>query len=60
LTPTPPIQSMSVVEVEAETVEAMRKAGTPPQIIYAYKKTDGLLLTEEMREHWPPDRVFSA
>jgi hypothetical protein len=51
---------MSVVEVEAETVEAMRKAGTPPQIIYAYKKTDGLLLTEEMREHWPPDRVFSA
>ena len=34
----------------------MRKAGTPPQIVYAYKKT-GLLLMEEMREHWPKDRV---
>lgn len=35
----------------------MRKSGTPPQIIYAYKRTGGLLLTEDMREHWPPDRV---
>src|SRR5215470_17590266 len=42
---------MSAVKLEAETVEAMRKAGTPPQIIYAYKRTGGLLLTEEMREH---------
>jgi hypothetical protein len=48
---------MSAVKVEAETVEAMRKAGTPPQIVYAYKRTRGLLLTEDMREHWPPDRV---
>jgi hypothetical protein len=48
---------MSAVEVEAETIEAMRKAGTPPQIIYAYKRTGGLLLMETMREHWPPDRV---
>ena len=48
---------MSAVEVEAEMIEAMRKAGTPPQIVYAYKRTRGLLLTEDMREHWPPDRV---
>jgi hypothetical protein len=25
--------------------------------MYAYKRTGGLILTEEMREHWPPDRV---
>ncbi|HEY7084536.1 MAG TPA: hypothetical protein VH519_06940 [Hyphomicrobiaceae bacterium] len=48
---------MSAVKVEAETIEAMRKAGTPPQFIYAYKRTGGLLLMENMREHWPPDRV---
>src|SRR5215813_9314450 len=48
---------MSAVTIEAETVEAMRKAGTPPQIIYAYKRTGGLLLREDMREHWPQDRV---
>jgi hypothetical protein len=48
---------MSAVKVEAEMIEAMRKAGTPPQIVYAYKRTRGLLLTEDMREHWPPDRV---
>jgi len=35
----------------------MRKAGTPPQTIYAYKRTGGLLLREDMREHWPPDHV---
>jgi hypothetical protein len=48
---------MSAVKVEAERLEAMRKAGTPPQIVYAYKRTGGLLLTEDIREHWPPDRV---
>jgi hypothetical protein len=48
---------MSAVMVEAETIEAMRKAGTPPQIIYAYRRTGGLLLREDMREHWPQDRV---
>jgi hypothetical protein len=48
---------MSAVKVQAETIEAMRKAGTPPQIIYAYKRTGGLLLREDMREHWPPDRA---
>jgi hypothetical protein len=47
---------MSAVKMEADVIEAMRKAGTPPQIVYAYKKT-GLLLMEEMREHWPKDRV---
>jgi hypothetical protein len=48
---------MSTVMVQAETIEAMRKAGTPPQIIYAYKRTGGLILREDMRKHWPPDRV---
>src|SRR6516225_2049654 len=47
----------SAVKIEADMVEAMRKTGTPPQIIYAYKRTGGLLLMEDMREHWPPDRV---
>ena len=48
---------MSAVKVQADVLEAMRKAGTPPQIAYAYKRTGGLLLREDMREHWPPDRV---
>src|SRR5215467_9991923 len=48
---------MSAVKIEAETLEVMRRAGTPPQIAYAYERTGGLLLTEDMREHWPPDRV---
>src|SRR5262249_13834915 len=48
---------MSAVKIEADVLEAMRKAGTPPQIAYAYKRTGGLLLREDMREHWPPDRV---
>jgi hypothetical protein len=48
---------MSAVKIEAETLEAMRKAGTPPQIVYAYKRTGGLILTEDIREHWPPNRV---
>ena len=47
---------MSGVKMQADILDAMRKAGTPPQIAYAYKKT-GLLLTEDMRDQWPPDRV---
>jgi len=30
--------------MKAEILEAMRKAGTPPEIIYAFKKTDLLLV----------------
>jgi hypothetical protein len=48
---------MSAVKIEADVLEAMRKAGTPPQIAYAYRRTGGLLLREDMREHWPKDRV---
>jgi hypothetical protein len=51
---------MSAVKVEADVLEAMRKAGTSTQIVYAYKRTEGLLLTEEMREHWPPNRIATA
>lgn len=32
----------------SEVVNAMEKAGTPPQIIYAYRKT-GLIVTESNR-----------
>src|SRR5262249_43711099 len=48
---------MSAVKIEADVIEAMRKAGTPPRIVYAYKRTGGLLLREDMRDLWPPDRV---
>jgi hypothetical protein len=48
---------ISPLKMEADVLDAMRRAGTPPQIQYAYKRTGGLILTEEMREHWPPDRV---
>ena len=33
-------------KMETELLQAMRKAGTPPQIIYAFKKT-GRLLTAQ-------------
>lgn len=37
---------ISIEETERLTVKAMRQAGTRPEIIYAYQKTKGLLLTE--------------
>jgi hypothetical protein len=43
--------------MKTELLEAMRKAGTPPEIIYAFKKTD-LLLVEasdappHLRKEW--------
>jgi hypothetical protein len=52
-TPTP----MLGVKVQAEVLEAMRKAGTPPEIMYAYKKTEGLLYVEGMSENWSRGRV---
>jgi hypothetical protein len=48
---------MSAVKFEADVVEAMPKAGTSPLIIYAYKKTGGLLLLKIIHDHWSPDRV---
>ena len=39
-------------KLRSETLEAMRKAGTPPQIVYAYAKT-GLILLESTPA--PPD-----
>jgi len=44
------------VKIEADVLEALRKAGAPPQIAYGYMRTGGLLLKEDMREHWPPRR----
>jgi hypothetical protein len=37
---------ISSVRIEAETLEAMRKAGTRPEVVYAYKKT-GILLMKD-------------
>lgn len=37
-------------------IAAMQKAGTPPEIVYAYRKT-GLLLVESRLDTYPPDDV---
>ena len=50
--PTP----MSMVKMEAETLEALRKSGAPPQIAYAYKKT-GMLVMERTKRSIPKDRL---
>lgn len=44
---------MSPVQLQSETLDAMRKAGTPPQIQYAFRKT-GRLLTEANRRRCDP------
>lgn len=41
---------MGEEELERQTVEAMQKAGVRPQLIYAYQKTGGLLLTRENKK----------
>jgi hypothetical protein len=33
-------------------VDAMRKAGTPPELVYAYVKTGGMMVTEDNRHVW--------
>lgn len=38
--------AMSALRMQADVLDAMRKAGTPPEIVYAFKKT-GMLLTSE-------------
>ena len=50
--PTP----MSEVKVQGDVLDAMRKAGTPPEIMYAYRKT-GLLRVGGLSDAWPPDRT---
>ena len=47
--------SMSPVKFQADMLEAMRKAGTPAEIVYAYRKC-GFLLTEGNKDHVPPDQ----
>ena len=47
---------MSAVMVQAETIEAMRKAGTPPQIIYASASGPALRSVPQpasMHAPWP-------
>src|SRR5947209_1816193 len=36
-----------VEQIEFQTVQAMKKAGIDPALIYAYEKTGGLLVTEQ-------------
>jgi hypothetical protein len=45
----------SPVEMKAKLLEIMRKAGTPPQLVYAYEKT-GFILSECNWDQHPPDR----
>src|SRR5581483_4245511 len=40
-------------EIEAKMVEVMMKAGIPPELIYAYVKTGGLMVTEENKDLLP-------
>jgi hypothetical protein len=47
---------MSEVKMQGDVLDAMRKAGTPPEVMYAYKKT-GLIRVEGLSERWPPDRT---
>jgi hypothetical protein len=43
-------------KLEADMLEVLRKTGTAPQIIYAYRKT-GLLLVEGFEENYPPEAI---
>jgi hypothetical protein len=47
---------MSGVRMQADILEALRKAGTPPEIAYAYRKTGLLSLGGDM-SRWPKDHV---
>jgi hypothetical protein len=42
--------------LQKEILEAMHKAGTPAQIVYAYRKT-GLLLRDDLMSTYPPESV---
>jgi hypothetical protein len=53
--PTPLTEVASDSEFDPEVLEAMRKAGTPPEFLYAHRKT-GLIGVEGMTENWPADR----
>jgi hypothetical protein len=47
---------MSEEKVAADVLNAMRRAGTPPQIVYAYRKT-GLLISEVSRDTASPEAL---
>jgi hypothetical protein len=47
---------MSEVKMQGDVLDAMRKAGTPPEVMYAYRKT-GLIHVEGLSDRWPPDRT---
>jgi hypothetical protein len=47
---------LRVEQFDKEVLAAMQAAGTPPQIMYAFKKT-GLLLSQELMNTYPADAV---
>ena len=48
-----------VEQLEFEMVQAMKKAGIDPALIYAFEKTNGLLVTEE-NKHLISDRDLAS
>ena len=48
-----------VEQIKFQTVQALKKAGIDPAIIYAYEKTGGLLVTEQ-NEHLISDKDLAA
>ncbi|HYH66465.1 MAG TPA: SEC-C domain-containing protein [Urbifossiella sp.] len=48
-----------VEQIEFQMVQAMKAAGIDPAVIYAYEKTDGLLVTES-NQHLIPDKDLAA
>lgn len=48
-----------VEQIEFQMVQAMKLAGIDPAIIYAYEKTDGLLVTES-NQHLISDKDLAA
>jgi hypothetical protein len=49
-------QFMDADKMQAQIIEAMNKAGTPPEFAYAYRKT-GLLYLGGDRSLWPKEHV---
>jgi hypothetical protein len=41
----------------ASIVTAMYQMGTPPQIVYSYIRTGGMIVTESTKDVWLPEDV---
>lgn len=49
-------QPMNPNTIEADTLAVMRSAGTPAEVIYAYKKT-GRILQDDYRDRYPREAI---